>query len=96
LRETLLAHLAFSLEGALRSAPSREALDAYVALHESPEEKALAQAALRVWRLPESARADLASHLGAALAERPLALPRPRDEALIDQTRRKLAMGARA
>ena len=95
LRETLLAHLAFSLESALRSGPSREALDGYLALHDAGSLKNLEQAALRVWRLPESARADLASHLRVALAERPLALPRPRDDALIEQARRKLGAGVR-
>jgi type VI secretion system protein ImpL len=96
LRETLLAHLAFSLENALRSAPSREVLDAYVALHGSAEARLLEQGAQRVWRLPESARADLASHLRVALTERPLALPRPRDDALIEQARRKLGTGTPA
>jgi hypothetical protein len=31
-----------------------------------------------------------------ALAERPLALPRPRDDALIEQARRKLGAAGRA
>jgi type VI secretion system protein ImpL len=92
LRETLLAHLGFSLETALRSAPSKELLQAY----ETAEPGLLEKAALRLWALPEPARADLASHLRAALAERPLVLPRPRDEALIEQARRRLAAGTRA
>ena len=96
LRQTLLAHLALSLESALRSAPSREVLDAYVALHGTAEARLLEQTAQRVWRLPESARADLASHLRVALTERPLALPHPRDDALIEQARRKLGTGTRA
>jgi type VI secretion system protein ImpL len=95
-RETLLAHVALSLENALRSAPSREALEGYLALHDTANVDAVEQAARRVWRLPESARADLASHLRVALAERPLPLPRPRDDALIEQARRKLGAGARA
>jgi len=95
-RETLLAHLAFSLENALRTAPSREALDAYIALHGTAEAGLLEQAGLHVWRLPESARPDLVLHLRVALTERPLALPRPRDDALIEQARRKLGTGARA
>ena len=45
--------------------------------------------------LAGAARADLAAHLRVALAERPLALPRPRDEALIEQSRRKLGTEAR-
>jgi len=95
LRETLLAHLAYSLESALRSAPSGELLDAYVGLHETGDLKSIDQAAARIWRLPESARADLSAHLRLALAERPLALPRPRDDALIEQARRKLGAGTR-
>jgi type VI secretion system protein ImpL len=96
LRETLLAHLAFSLESALRSAPSHETLEGYLALHEGENPGNLEQAALRVWRLPASARADLAAHLRVALAERPLVLPRPRDDALVEQARRKLGTGTRA
>jgi type VI secretion system protein ImpL len=95
LRESLVAHLALSFENSLRSAPSRELLDAYVALYETADLKRVEQAALRVWRLPESARSDLSSHLRVALAERPLALPRARDEALIEQARRKLGPGTR-
>jgi hypothetical protein len=34
-------------------------------------------------------------HLRVALAERPLALPRLRDDALIEQARRKLGTGTR-
>jgi type VI secretion system protein ImpL len=90
LRETLLAHLSLSLEGGLRAGPSRELLDAYLALHEGADPKSIEQGALRVWRLPESARADLAAHLRVALAERPLTLPRPRDDALVEQARRRL------
>jgi len=95
LRESLLGHLAVSLEGALRAAPSRDVLDAYLSLYDAPDARNLEQATLRLWRLPDAARADLASHLRVALAERPLALPRPRDDALVEQARRKLG-GARA
>jgi type VI secretion system protein ImpL len=95
-RETLLAHVALSLENALRSAPTREALEGYLALHETANPDAVEQATRRVWRLPESAHADLAAHLRVALAERPLPLPRPRDDALIEQARRKLGAGGRA
>jgi type VI secretion system protein ImpL len=95
LRDTLLAQLALSLEAALRSAPSRDALDAYLALHQPDKAADVEQAALRLWRLPESARADLESHLRVALTERPLALPRPRDDALVEQARRKLGVGTR-
>ena len=95
LREALLGHLVLSLEGALRSAASRDVLDAYVGLYGSPDATHLEQATLRLWRLPEAARADLAAHLRVALADRPLALPRPRDDALIEQARRKLGAGVR-
>ena len=96
LRDTLLAQLAFSLESALRSAPSREALEGYLALHRADDVAKVEQAALRVWQVPAAARTDLAAHLHAALAERPPGLPRPRDDALVDQVRRKLGMGTRA
>lgn len=96
LRETLIAHLAFSLEDLLRNKPTPEALDEYLSLHESPDPAKVERAALRVWRLPESARADLVAHVRAALAERPLALPTPRDDALVRDARRKLGTGARA
>jgi len=96
LREWLLGHLALSLESALRTAPSRDVLEAYVGLHGTPDAKHLEQATLRLWRLPEQARADLAAHLRVALADQPLALPRPRDEALIEQSRRKLGAGGKA
>jgi type VI protein secretion system component VasK len=95
LRESLLGHLALSLEGALRSAASREVLDAYVGLYGSPDPVQLEQAAQRLWQLPEAARADLSSHLRVALADRPLAVPRARDDALVEQARRKLGGGAR-
>lgn len=95
LRESLLGHLALSLEGALRTSANREVLDAYIALHEGPDARGLEQAALRLWRLPESARGDLSRHLRVALGERPLSLPRPRDDALVEQARRKLGAGTR-
>jgi type VI secretion system protein ImpL len=95
LRESLLPHLALSLENALRSGASRDLLEAYVALHQAPDAKRIEQAALSVWRLPDAARADLSAHLRAALAEQPLALPRLRDDALIEQTLRKLGAATR-
>ncbi len=96
LRETLLPHLAYSLEDALRSGASRELLDGYLALHETGNVQRIEQAALRAWRLPEAARSDLAGHLRVAFAERPVNLPRGRDEALIEQARRKLGAGTGA
>jgi type VI protein secretion system component VasK len=95
LRETLLGHLAASLESALRSAPTREALEAYVSLYDNPAQALLEKSAQSLWRLPDAARADLAAHLKAALAERPLALPRTRDDALVEQARRRIE-GTRA
>jgi type VI secretion system protein ImpL len=94
LRDTLLAHLALSLEASLRAAPDAEVLAGYLALHETGDAKSVERAALRVWRLPQAAREGLPSHLRAALAERPLALP-PRDAALVEQARRRLGGGAR-
>jgi type VI protein secretion system component VasK len=96
LRDSLLAHVALSLENALRSGASREVLDGYLALYEAGDAKRIEQAAAQAWRLPEAARADLAGHLRVALSERPLALPRPRDDALVEQARRKLGGGTRA
>ena len=90
LREALLAHLSISLEGALRSGAQRETLDAYVALHGTAEAAPIEAGALRIWRLPENAQADLRAHLRVALTERPLALPRARDDALIEAARRSL------
>ena len=92
LRESLLAHLSASLHRGLSASPARESLDAYVALHGSAVDSArIERAALAAWPLPEAARADLVLHLRAALAERPLVLPAPRDDELVEQVRRKLA-----
>ena len=92
LRETLVPHLALSLEEGLRAGAQPETLEAYLALHDGAgaNSRAIEQGALRVWRLPDKAHADLLAHLRLALAERPLALPRARNEALIEQARRKL------
>jgi type VI secretion system protein ImpL len=96
LHETLLPHLADALEVRLRTAPSREAFEGYVALYDaSRDSRPVEQAAVALWQLPEKAQRELAAHLRAALAEAPLALPRGRDDALIDSARRKLASGAK-
>ena len=97
LRETLVPHLATSLEEALRSGAQRETLEAYVALHDPAlrDTRSIEQGAVRVWRLPDKAHAALLTHLRAALAEQPLSLPGARNDALIEQARRKLAGGAR-
>jgi type VI protein secretion system component VasK len=94
LRDSLLAHLSLSLEEALRAAASRDVLEGYVALHETADAQPIEKAALRLWRLPAGLHTDLSAHLRAALADRPLALPRARDDALIDQARRKLGIRA--
>jgi type VI secretion system protein ImpL len=93
LRETLLAHLDASLRHALRARPSPDALAAYVALHETAplDAEGIERAALDLWRPPASSQPALAGHLRAALAQRPFAMPAARDEALIEQARRKLA-----
>ena len=64
---------------------SRVVRDGYASLHDEARRDAqtIEKAALQVWKLPDSARADLGTHLREALAERPLTLPRARDEALI-------------
>jgi type VI protein secretion system component VasK len=91
LRESLLAHLSASLHRVLSANPARESLEAYVALHGSDADNArIERAALAAWPLPEAARTDLVLHLRAALAERPLVLPAPRDDDLVEQVRRKL------
>jgi type VI secretion system protein ImpL len=91
LRDGLLADLALSLENALRAGAAGAMLEAYVSLY-GPGERdasAIGRAAAALWALPEAARGDLDTHLRAALAERPLVLPRSRDDALIEQARRK-------
>jgi len=56
----------------------------YVALYDdaSRDAQAIEKAAQQVWKLPDSAKADLSVHLREALADRPLTLPRPKDESL--------------
>jgi type VI secretion system protein ImpL len=91
LRDGLLADLALSLENALRAGAAGPMLDAYESLHGQGERdtSAIGRAAAALWALPDAARAELDRHLRAALAERPLVLPRPRDDALIEHARRK-------
>ncbi|TMG76106.1 MAG: type VI secretion system membrane subunit TssM [Betaproteobacteria bacterium] len=96
LREGLVADLALSLEHALRSRARSAALAAYMSLHDEAKRDAqtIEQGALAVWSLPQSARAELRTHLREALAEHPLALPHARDESLVEHARRR-ASGAK-
>ena len=94
LRESLLPHLAASMEQSLRARPTREVVDGYVALHGAGEAEVVGRAAQRLWSLPRDVETDLAAHLRAALAEQPLDLPRARDDALLESARRRL--GGRA
>jgi type VI secretion system protein ImpL len=94
LRDALLPHLAASLEQSLRTTPSREALEGYLALHDAKRPpEAVERAAAAAWRLPEKARAELAGHLRTALADR-AGLSMLRDDALIEQSRRRLGVKA--
>lgn len=91
LRETLVPHLAISLEEALRAGGGPEAVEAYVALHGGGKDtRAVERGALAIWKLPDAARAGLRAHVSAALAERPLVLPHARNDALVEQARRRL------
>ena len=85
MREGLLADLTISLENALRNGSNGVIRDAYVNLYGNAPHDAsvIEKAALHVWQLPPSLQADVAAHVREALAERPLTLPRPRDDALI-------------
>ena len=96
LRESLLPHVTSSLERALRTAPSREALEAYLSLYaEGRRDTTPIQAVLvQMWKLPEDLRPDLGRHLRAALEARPLVLLQPPDEGLIQAVRRRLGPGA--
>jgi type VI secretion system protein ImpL len=91
LREVFVAHLAVSLENALRTEAGAMLVEGYVSLHDEAGRDAgiIEKAAVRVWKLPESVSARLGVHLREALAERPLPLPRARDDALIEQARHK-------
>ena len=90
LRDGLLAHLTVSLENALRAGAGGAVLDGYVSLFDDAKRDpaTIEKAALQVWKLPDGARADLGVHLREALAERPLTLPRGRDDALVERRRK--------
>jgi type VI secretion system protein ImpL len=85
LRDGLLADLTVSLENALRGGADGVVRAGYAALYDesSRDASAIEKAALQVWKLPDAAKADLGVHLREALAERPLVLPRPKDESLV-------------
>jgi len=91
LRDGLIADLAYSLENALRTRPDGTVLEAYINLHDDTKRDAatVTKGALAIWSLPDAARVELQHHLYEALSERPLALPRGRDDALIEQARRR-------
>jgi len=59
--------------------------DGYAALYDDAnrDPQVIEKAALQVWKLPDSAKPDLSVHLREALADRPVTLPRPKDESLI-------------
>ncbi len=97
LHALLVPHALRSLERALSANPTRDSLDAYLALYEARagSERALADALARLWALPAGAQAALTRHLGAVLEDLPLVLPQPRDEQLVETARRKLGPAAR-
>lgn len=97
LRESLLPHVLSSLEDALRTSPSADRLDAYLALYgERPTQaSAIAGTLAAIWRLPASANESLTQHLRTALAERPLVLPSGKDQELVEAVRRRLGTAAR-
>jgi type VI secretion system protein ImpL len=97
LRDVLLPHALYSLEAALRTNPSRESLDAYLALHdERPGDEGVVTGALAaLWQLPAGARERLLRHMRAALADRPRVLPHGRDAGLVEAARRRLGPAAR-
>ena len=72
LRDGLLAHLALSLENALRARADAVVQEGYVSLHDDArrDPQVIEKAALQVWSLPEAAKADLGVHLREALAEK--------------------------
>jgi type VI secretion system protein ImpL len=95
LAETLLPHLAASLEASLRGAATPGVLDGYVSLHDEGKRDPviIGKAAAQVWKVPAGAAAQLEVHLREALGVRAVSLPRPRDETLIEDARRRIAGG---
>ena len=85
LRDDFLADLNVSLENAVRNGAGGAVLDGYAALYDDArrDPAVIEKAAMQVWQLPPSAQPGLAAHLREALADRPLTLPRPRDESLL-------------
>ena len=97
LRDSLIPHAVSSLEDALRTRPSADALDAYLALYGAsrPDETAVSRTLAGLWGLPASANEALTQHLRAALEERPLVLPHGIDEPLVETVRRRLGSATR-
>ncbi len=102
LRDALLPRIAIALEDDLRDglrgpkarAGLGDSLAAYVSLYEGkPDAASLEAATLRLWRLPEAARASLAGHLRAGFESGPPDMRHPRDEAIIKATRQLLGAG---
>ena len=73
----------------MRAGADGTVLDGYISLHDEArrDPQTIAKAASQAWKLAENAKADLDVHLREALAERPLTLPRGRDDALIGKKR---------
>jgi type VI secretion system protein ImpL len=97
LRESLLPHAVSSLEHALRKAPSRVALEAYVSLYDAgrPDVAAMQAALARIWNLPVELRGRLAVHLADALEERPFSPGHVRNDLLVEAARLRLGRGVR-
>jgi len=85
LRDGLLPDLTISLENALRSGGDDVVRNGYTALYDDANRDvaAIEKAAQQVWKLPDTLKGDLSTHLREALSERPLTLPRPKDESLV-------------
>ena len=88
LRDGLLWDLTISLENAVRAGGDDAVRSGYVALYDDANRDvaAIERAAQRVWKLPDALNETLSAHLREALAERPLTLPRPKNEALVGKS----------
>jgi type VI secretion system protein ImpL len=97
LRESLVPHAVSSLEDSLRTSPSADALDAYLAFYgeHRADEREIARTLAGIWRLSASANEALVRHLRSAFEDRPLVVARGKDEALVQAVRRRLGSAAR-